>query len=301
MPHTPIRRRTFLLGALAGGALAACGGSDGDDSGDADGDDAGDADAAAAAGTAGAFTLVQRFPQGLQVPGAQRLPISLSTGAAELIQDGPDTLRATVVDPDGNAIGEPVTAARRDVEPAPYYDFHTTIGDPGFFSLVVDGGPEGGAGFQVRVAEEVPVPVPGAALPPFDTPTVEDARGIDPICTRTPDPCPFHDVTLTAALGLGTVVAYYVGTPAFCSTGSCGPALESMIELQEEFAETVTFVHAEVYTDTTATEIAPAVDAIGMTYEPALFVADASGTVVDRLDAVWNTDELRETLERAVS
>jgi hypothetical protein len=57
------------------------------------------------------------------------------------------------------------------------------------------------------------------------------------------------------------------------------------------------FVHAEVYTDDTATTPAPAVDAAGLTYEPALFITDATGTVVQRLDAVWNEEELLEVLD----
>ena len=58
------------------------------------------------------------------------------------------------------------------------------------------------------------------------------------------------------------------------------------------------FVHAEVYTDDTATTTAPAVGAVGLTYEPVLFITDASGTVVERLDAVWNEAELAEVLDR---
>ena len=46
-----------------------------------------------------------------------------------------------------------------------------------------------------------------------------------------------------------------------------------------------------------ATTPAPAVDAAGLTYEPALFITDATGTVVERLDAVWNETELAEVLD----
>jgi hypothetical protein len=72
-----------------------------------------------------------------------------------------------------------------------------------------------------------------------------------------------------------------------------------MIDLQEEFADSVTFVHAEVYTDTAATEIAPAVEAVGLDYEPVLFVTGSDGVIIERLDAVWDVTELRETLLRA--
>jgi hypothetical protein len=314
-----VNRRTLLVGALAAGVLAACGGDDGgsDDnaSDDTSRDTTGGADGTASDATTeptidsstlafGTYTVVQRFPQNVQVPGSQRLPMSLSTGAAELIEDGPIELGAVVIDADGNEISPRLTAKRRDVEPAPYYDFHTAVSEAGFYALVVDGGPEDGAGFQVTAPEEVTVPLPGAPLPPFDTPTFDDPRGVDPICTRDPEPCPFHDVTLTDALATaatdGRVVAYYIGTPALCQTGSCTPALESMIDLQDEFADTVTFVHAEVYTDAAATAITPAVEAAGLSYEPALFITDSDGVIVERLDAVWDVTELRETLLRAV-
>jgi hypothetical protein len=156
----------------------------------------------------------------------------------------------------------------------------------------------GAAAFQVFDPSEVAVPTPGDVLPPFETPTVDDARGVDPICTRDPEPCPFHDVTLTEALASGRQVVYLVGTPAFCSTGTCAPGLESLIEVAADVGDTYTFVHAEVYVDDTATTVAPAVEAVSLFYEPTIFVTDADGVVLDRLDSVWNTDELRETLER---
>jgi hypothetical protein len=68
--------------------------------------------------------------------------------------------------------------------------------------------------------------------------------------------------------------------------------------VQDRFGDEFTFVHAEVYTDLQATETAPAVAAVGMYYEPALFVTDAEGVVVERLDAVWDTSELVEVLSR---
>jgi hypothetical protein len=292
-----LNRRRFLAGLAISGALAACGGSSGDSESSADGA-GGNTDADS--GVAGnGFTLVQRFPNNVQIPGEIRMPITLSTGAAEFIQDGPATLTAQVLDIDGTQLGNAISAIRRDVPPAPYYDFRTTIDAPGIYALSVAGGPDGGAAFQVMDPRAVAVPTPGEILPGFDTPTVSDPRGFDVLCSRAPDPCPFHDVTLTEAIDSGRPVAYYVGTPAFCSTGSCAPALEALIRAQERFADTFTFVHAEVFSDAAGTTIAPAVTAVGMTYEPALFITDATGTIVERLDAVWDQTELEERLALA--
>lgn len=287
-----LSRRSFLVGAAATGVLAACGSDDETSTATTPEEIVDPPD------TPGTFTLVQRFPQNVQEPGLVRLPMSLGTDTGALVQNGPDTLGAQVTDVDGAPIGERLTAVRRDVEPGPYYDFRTDVGEPGIYYLVVDGGPEQGAAFQVMEPGTVAVPGPGQPLPPFETPTFDDARGVELVCTRSPEPCPFHDVTLTEALASDKGVVYLVGTPAFCSTGTCAPALESIIDLQATYADRYDFVHAEVYTDDTATTAAPAVGAVGLTYEPALFITDASGTVVERLDAVWDETELAEVLDR---
>lgn len=272
---TELTRRRFIAGLAASGVLAACSGSE---------------------DSAEEYTLVQRFPNNVQVPGEVRMPITLSTGAAEFIQDGPDTLTARIVDGSGEGVGDSFTAVKRTVAPAPYYDFRTRIDLPGFYSLIVEGGPAGGAAVQVLDPAAVTVPTPGSQLPPFDTPTMLDPQGFTTVCTRTPEPCPFHSMTLTEALAAGKPVAYYVGTPAFCSTSSCAPALEALIVAREQFGDAFSYVHAEVFSDDAGTEVAPAVEAVGMTYEPAIFLTDAAGVVQERLDAVWDQSELDERL-----
>jgi hypothetical protein len=305
-PHTdspdtaPFRvsRRLLLGGAAASAFLVACGSSD-DGSSPSDAD-ASDPSVSAAPGIAsGTWVLAQRFPQNVQEPGLQRLPISLASADGRIVSDGPDTLNASIDDADGNPLDIDISATRRDLESGAYYSFRVPIETPGIYYLIVDGGPEGGAAFQVMEPGSVAVPGPGDPMPPFDTPTVDDGRGVDPICTREPEPCPFHDVTLTDALLSGKPVVYLVGTPAFCQTGTCAPALESMIDVQDRFGEMFTWVHAEVYTDNTATTPAPAVDAASLTFEPALFVIAPDGTVIERLDAIWDESELVEVLERA--
>ncbi len=302
-----VTRRNFLVGVAASGVLVACSGSDSADDGTVSDTDSGATPddgvvgGADGDGSEGGFTLVQRFPNNVLVPGEIRMPITLSTGAAEFIQDGPASLTAHVIDSDGAQLGDTFAAIKRDVAPAPYYDFRTTILVPGFYGLVVAGGPPDGAAFQVMDPQGVAVPTPGQLLPGFDTPTVGDEQGFDTLCTRTPDVCSFHTVSLTDALTAGRPVVYYVGTPAFCSTGSCAPALESLIAAQDEFGDAFTFVHQEVFADDAGTEIAPAVTAIGMTYEPALFITDATGSIIERLDAVWDETELRERLRIALA
>lgn len=283
-------RRRFVAGLAATGALAACSGSD-----------AATSTIEPATIEPGSFTIVQRFPNNVQLAGRVRMPISLSTGAAEFIVDGPETLSAQIVDSAGANVGDRITAVKRVVAPVPYYDFRATVDTPGIYALIVDGGPVDGASFQVMEPGTVAVPSPGELLAGFDTPTTGDAAGVDPICTRTPEPCPFHTLTLADALNVDRPVVYYVGTPAFCSTGSCAPALEALIDSRERFGDTFTFVHAEVFADPAGTVISPALEALGLTYEPTVFITNADGVIQERLDAVWDRTEFEEALERVSS
>ncbi|MDP4635316.1 MAG: hypothetical protein NWS60_03440, partial [Ilumatobacteraceae bacterium] len=248
--------------------------------------------------------LVQRFPQVL-VPGEVRLPISLAqqSGIITTTSDFkfPEILTAKIVDlSNDKVITENVSVTLYGAEIAiPYYPFRTTIEKPGNYMLVVDGGPQDGAAFSVLEREQVLLPKVGDTLPKFDTPTFDDARGVDPICTRLPKPCPFHELTLTEALQLKKPVAYLVGTPAHCSTGTCTPALNQLIGVARTVGDRATFVHAEVYSDKAATVVAPAVKAFAMTFEPTLFIVDANSKIIDRLDAVFDAQEISEALMRA--
>jgi hypothetical protein len=240
--------------------------------------------------------LVQRFPQNL-VAGEIRMPISVASAGQLLTAESstPDELVASIRRIDGgrdDLVIENLRAPRHDANLAvPYWPFRTTITEAGFYRLVVEGGPSDGAAFQVVRRGEVQVPGIGDGLTAVETPTFLDARGVDPICTRVPEPCPLHEVSLRDALTRGVPVVLLVGTPAHCSTGTCAPALDALVSVASSRSDAI-FIHAEVYADPDATRVAPVVEALGMNYEPALFVTDSSGIVVARLDAVFDEVEL---------
>jgi len=243
------------------------------------------------------MSIVQRWVPDQLGPGVQRLPISLADEAG-LLTKGPLQLRGRVRSYlDDSVVADGLIAERRSLGEgsAPFWVFETAIDQPGVYGLVIAGGPSDGASLQVREPSELLVPRPGASLPGFDTPTFDDSRGVDPVCSRLPDPCPFHELTLTEALATGQRVVYLVGTPAHCQTGVCSPILEGTIPLGDEFDDTV-FVHADVYADKTGTEVAPAVDALSLTFEPVVFITDTAGVITHRFEGVWHPDEVRAAL-----
>jgi len=203
-----------------------------------------------------------------------------------------------------------------DVDPAHqhadlfrYYPARLTLPEPGVYDLVVSitGTGTGSSGRSTVSASlpvqafdpaEVTVPLPGDPMPVVTTPTWDDRAGVDRICTRV-EPCPFHHLDFALVVGRGQPTALLVATPAYCSTAYCGPVLDTLIEASAS-APGVTIVHAEVYANVEqvggnladpALRLAPAVDQIGLTFEPSLFLIDSTGTLVDRIDNVFDLTE----------
>jgi hypothetical protein len=231
-----------------------------------------------------------------------RLPYSLADDEA-LLSDGPEVLFGEVRDADGAVVIPSISAKRRRVtDGISYWDFHPTVEAVGIYYLVVEGGTPDGGAFQINDPAKVAIPIVGQKLPPFDTPTTTDPRGVDPICTRIAGgPCPFHSITLTEALATGKPVAYLIGTPAHCQFGTCAPGMESLITASKRLGDQLVVVHAEVYTDDSATVATPAVEAYNLAFEPTVFLVDRTGTIVQRLDAAWDQSELDEELDKLVA
>jgi len=296
-----ISRRTFITGSIGvigatstvgiGSLLAGCSGASTEST----------ATASESVAALGDLQLVQRFPQVL-VPGNVRLPISLANQAGLLTSDSgvelPNTLSAQLINADTQeVVAESLLADRHDTDlTIPYWPFRVNIDKPGIYTLLVDGGPATGAAVQILSATEVSIPLVGSQLPGFDTPTFDNHRGVEPVCTRTPEPCEFHNITLNEALALNKPIAYLVGTPAHCSTGTCSPALESLINVKKSIGDAMTFLHTEIYTDDKAATVAPAVIALKMDYEPAIYITDATGKIIERLDAVFDADEINAAI-----
>ena len=296
MPPFPVysRRRFLALSASLGfgGLVAACGGSSSSSSGAID-------------GISGTLQVVKRFPTTGLVPGSIRLPISLADTSGVLTTDGkvklPQTLTGKVIDAaSGDVVVASVSADKHDENmPTPYWPFIVDVQKVGVYLLILDAAPESEMSFQVEERKNVLSPLVGDPLPAFDTPTVDNKRGVDPICTSPQGTCPFHEVTLTEALQSGKPVVYLIGTPAYCKTGTCAPGLDALIALSKKVGEAAVFVHADVYTDKTATTAAPAVLAYKLAYEPLLYITDAKGVLVNRLDAVFDVTEMSSALAAA--
>ena len=288
-----LSRRDLLITGGVTLFVAACGGSEGDTQTSAGGSTQAGNDGTLPVG----FQLVQRFPSSpLFTPGPVRLPISLGDGQ-NLLTAGPALLDGWIETAAGDRIVDLVAERRSEGIVVPYWEVRAELPEAAVYTLRLQGDDGYGATFELFEPKQVASPLTGSPLPPFLTPTVDDHRGVEPYCSLGPEPCPFHELTLTDALAAGTPLAYIVGTPAHCQTGTCAPGLELLVEAAAGFGSRLTVVHADVYADDAATRVAPAVEALGIDYEPVIYLCDARGVIVDRLDAIWDRGELSSRLD----
>ena len=284
MTEASVNRRRFLagLGVIAGTvAVGGCGG----------------------ASSAPELSASRLFdPRALRPDGTpQRMVWALSDIDGYLAQTAPDSITVTAVQNDATVLDSLLVEAHRDGMLVPYYPIEMVFADssPVEFTFDADG-QEFTSFVDARGSNGDGLVGRGDAMPAVATPLFDNPRGSDPVCTRSPDPCPFHDVSLDDALAAGRQMIVNISTPAFCSNQiACGPGLEVLIDEAPNISSDVAIIHTEVYLAPTATElgdVAPIMAQTGLWFEPALYVVESDGTVAERLDFMWDTTDLRTAI-----
>ena len=161
-----------------------------------------------------------------------------------------------------------------------------------------------GAGQGVKPSGHGDTRVVGEPAIPSETPTVDNPRGVSPICTRSPN-CDMHQVTLKQALAEGKPVAFIVATPKFCQSRNCGPSLNELIAVENDLRGKVSFVHAEVYlndqTQTLEQQIpSPTFKEWNLQSEPWLFLIDRRGVIARRFEGGFTAGQVRAALDSLV-
>ncbi len=191
-----------------------------------------------------------------------------------------------------------------------YYPLRATMPEAGVYDLIVDfDGVEAKAFVQAFDRSEIRILLPGDEFTPVATPTFDRPDGVDRLCTRFEEPCPFHERSAAEIQAEGRPLALLVATPSFCRTAYCGPVVDTMMAIAPDHPD-VGFVHAEVYgnldevdgnIDDPAIRLAPAVQQLRLEFEPSLFLVDRNGLLFDRIDNVFDAVELDRRLDALTS
>lgn len=283
MPEHALSRRSFL--AATGGllALTACGSS-----------------SKVSSSSSNSNVVAGILSSDLYVsPQPQRVAFELQDSHGQFASGPPAQL--ALVTPSGTS-RSPVTAnlhraglpKRRGV-----YVADVVLDTPGSWpAAAIVGGTRHSLAFSV--AATATVPIPGEAAPRDASPTTANTLGVDPICTRDPV-CPLHAVSLDTVIGKGKPVAVLFATPARCTSRYCGPVLDNLLTLVPKYQNAMTFVHVEIYKNSTTEDLIPTVEAWKLPSEPWLFGIDRAGNITARLDAGMGRDEMDALLAKLAS
>jgi hypothetical protein len=159
----------------------------------------------------------------------------------------------------------------------------------------------------VQVNADSAAPAVGDPAPVTQTrtaSTVEEVRQIS--SAFEPDPG-FYAISLDAALASGKPTVVLFSTPAYCSSQTCGPQLETLGDLKADYGGEMNFIHVEIYDnvremlDTGDPSIGRVADPVrdwGLITEPWTFLIGADGVITDRFEQFTNLAELTEAAER---
>ena len=123
-----------------------------------------------------------------------------------------------------------------------------------------------------------------------------------------PDP-DLYSITIAEALSSGQPTMVVFATPAFCVSPTCGPQVETVQELKEQYKGRAHFIHVEIYDnpdevqgDLNKARLSPIVEDWGLTSVPHwsneswVFIMGRDGRVTARFEAYTTAQELGKAL-----
>ncbi len=168
--------------------------------------------------------------------------------------------------------------------------------------------------FEVEVMEKSPVPALGTFALLSKSKVLGNDWSIEEITTDySPDP-DLYRLTIKDAVEnfLPSVVVF--ASPAFCTSPTCGPQVDTVSELKERHPGAANYIHVEIYDnpaeiqgDLDRAEIFEVVDDWGLTAiedyfnESWVFILDADGRIDDRFEGFATVDELDAALMKVLA
>ena len=210
------------------------------------------------------------------------------------------------------ALGEPVQTALALFRPFPLverglYSTSVTFDRPGRWALQANVLGSDGQPKRARLYFDVPersvAPAPGSAAPPSDSKTAADVDSLSQLTTGSEPDADLYRVSIADAVESGLPAVIVMASPAFCISAVCGPQVEVLSELKDEFAGQANFIHVDFYDnpdeiqgDLSRAVISPTVREWRLPSPEWTFVIDRRGVIADRFEGFSTLEELRQSL-----
>jgi hypothetical protein len=154
---------------------------------------------------------------------------------------------------------------------------------------------------QLEVKAESSAPIIGEDAPRSKTPTAADVADLKLISSdATPDPR-LHQMSVEQAVTSGKPSLILFATPGYCQTAVCGPGVDVLETLVDQFGNKINPVHVEVYQlPYDNGKMVPAMREWGLQTEPWLFLVDKTGKIAGRYEGGITAAELEPEVAKLV-
>ena len=149
----------------------------------------------------------------------------------------------------------------------------------------------------------------GDAAPSSETKTLAGGLELADVTTAYQPDAGLYEISVSDAVGSGRPSVIVFATPAFCTSPTCGPQVDTVAELRAEHPEAANYIHVELYDnpdeiqgDLSRAELVPAADEWGFTQIPEwtneswVFVLDGGGVIRQRFEGFATLRELEAAL-----
>ena len=186
---------------------------------------------------------------------------------------------------------------------------------PGEYVLTVDpigGDVPGQAIIPVVALADAPIPSIGETPPASATKTLADGLELAELTTAYAPDADLYRLSVADALASGRPSVIVFATPAFCTSPTCGPQVDTVSELRAAHPDAANYIHIELYDnpqeiqgDLSRARLVPAATEWGFTQLPGwtneswVFVLDRNGVIRHRFEGFATLAELTTALADA--
>ncbi len=227
--------------------------------------------------------------------------------------DSPSATVQSFYEPDPEELGQPVETSLALFRPFPLverglYSTNLTFDRAGEWAIQATVLGDDASPKRARLFFEVPesskAPAIGDAAVKSVNRTERDVKSLAELTTGSMKDADLYQVTIADAVESGKPTVIVMASPAFCTNAVCGPQVEVLKELKNEFPDQANYIHIDLYDnpheiqgDLGRAVISPVVREWNLPSTEWSFVVDSQGRIASRFEGFCTLEELREALE----
>ena len=242
--------------------------------------------------------------------GKHRVAFALQSQTALI--DSPSATVQSFFEPDPEELGEPVETSFALFRPFPLverglYSTNLTFDRPGEWAIQATVLGDDVIPKRARLYFEVPelskAPAIGDIAIRSVNRTESDVESLSQLTTGSMHDPDLYELTIEEAVESGRPTVIVMASPAFCTNAVCGPQVEVLRDLKNEYPDSANFIHIDLYDnpeeiqgDLDRAVISPVVREWNLPSAEWSFVVDSEGKIAGRFEGFCTLEELREAL-----